>query len=157
MDRKTFEVLSFKKQLEYVNERAHVTIKEIADEIEGMPPSSLSQIFSQRGYRRVKGLYVKSEQKLQVNPSKENLGNPLQELLNYKDQLIAMVLSETKEKPKLLDFSFLEQFEGQTKKTITFDLPEEMIKDLDRFIINKGLKKQTLMSLIVYSFLESQK
>ncbi|MBO1005905.1 hypothetical protein [Pseudogracilibacillus auburnensis] len=152
MDRKTFEVLSFKKQLEYVNQRSGMTVKQISEEIKGMPPSSLSKTFAEKGYRRVKGIYVKKEQIPQLISSKED---PLQELLRYKDEIISMVLEKQHYQSIQFDFSFLEQYEKQNKKTITFDLPEEMANQFNSLVAKKGYKKQAVWNLLVYSFLQN--
>ncbi|MYL57567.1 hypothetical protein GLW20_08610 [Virgibacillus halodenitrificans] len=160
MDRQTFEALPFEKQLEYVNKKSFMTVKQISEEIKDMPPSSLSKIFAQKGYRRAKGFYIKMKQTPQLISSEEHSKDPLQELLRYKDQLIAMVLRDQEQhhQSNQFDFSFLEQLnKSKTKKTITFDLPEELANELDRVIAKKGLKKQALMSLVVYQFLQSYK
>jgi hypothetical protein len=157
LERQDFEALTFKEQLEYVNQRPQMTVKQIAEGIKGMPPSSLSKIFSEKRYRRVKGLYVKTEQKPQSSSSKDSVEDPLQELLHYKDQLIAMVLGKQHHQSNQLDFSFLEQYENQNKKTITVDLPEEMANQFNSLIAKKGYKKQAIWSFMVHSFLENHK
>ena len=153
MERQEFENLTFKEQLEYVNQRKHMTVKQIAEEIKGMPPSSLSKIYAKKGYRRVKGLYVKTEKMPQLESTKDDL----EELLHYKDQLIAMVLKNQQQSSNQLDFSFLEKYQNQSKKTITFDLPEEMVDQFNSFVVKRGYKKQAVLSFIVHNFLQSNK
>ena len=153
MERQEFENLTFKEQLNYVNQRKHMTVKKIAEEIKGMPPSSLSKIFAKKGYRRVKGLYVKTEKMPQSKSTKDDL----EELLHYKDQLIAMVLKNQQQSSNQLDFSFLEKYQNQSKKTITFDLPEEMVDQFNSFVVKRGYKKQAVLSFIVHNFLQSNK
>jgi len=154
LERQEFEALTFKEQLEYVNQRTQMTVKQIAEEIKGMPPSSLSKIFAEKGYRRVKGLYVKTEKTPQSSSTKDDSENPLQELLQYKDQLIAMVLKNQQQSSNQLDFSFLENYQNQDKKTITFELPEEMAKQFDSEIARKGYKKLSVLNLLIYEFLQ---
>jgi hypothetical protein len=62
-------------------------MNQIAAEI-GIPASSLSHLFSRLRYEQVKGVYVK----------KEAESDDLQELFQYKDQILAMVLEGNKEK-----------------------------------------------------------
>jgi len=157
LERQEFENLTFTEQLEYVNQRTHMTVEEIAKEIKGMPPSSLSKIFSEKGYRRVKRLYVKSEQMPQSSSSKDTAEDPLQELLHYKDQLIAIALGKQHHQSNQLDFSFLEQYKSQNKKTVTFDLPEEMVVQFNSLVAKKGYKKQAIWSFMVHNFLENHK
>lgn len=154
MERQEFEALTFKEQLEYVNQRTQMTVKQIAEEIKGMPPSSLSKNFAEKGYRRVKGLYVKTEKTPQSSSTKDDTEDPLQELLQYKDRLIAMVLKNQQQSSNQLDFSFLENYQNQDKKTITFELPEEMAKQFDSEIAKKGFKKQAILNLLIYQFLQ---
>lgn len=155
MERQEFEALTFEEQLEYVNQRYQMTVKQIAEEIKDIPPSSLSKIFAEKGYRRVKGLYVKTEKTPQSSSIKDDSEDPLQELLQYKDQLIAMVLKNQQQSSNQLDFSFLENYQNQDKKTITFELPEEMAKQFDSEIAKKGFKKQAILNLLIYQFLQS--
>ena len=155
MNRKTFEeVLTFEEQLKFVNDRPHLTVKEIAKVIDGMPSSSLSKIFNQKGYRRSQGLYVKTKQTPQSQSPAEDC---LQELLDYKDALISMALGNQQQQSTELDFSFLEQYEGQNRKTISFDLPEELANQFNSAVAKKAYKKQALMSLLVYEFLQIHK
>lgn len=152
MDRKTFESLTLEQQLIFVNKRQQMTTKQIADEI-GMPPSSLSKIFTEKGYKRIRGKYVKKE-KLSSHKEPSEL-SPFEELLQYKDQLIDIALQKQHQQPQLLDFSVLSQFK-RDKETITFDCPAELSQKLNEVLTKRGYKKQALLSLLIYHFLQSQ-
>jgi hypothetical protein len=149
LDRQAFEALTLHEQLSFMNKRSEMTLKEIVKEIQGMPASSLSQIFSKKGYQRQKGIYVKVES--------EATNNDFQELLRFKDQLISLVLREQQqETSKKLDFSFLNQFDPKKKKTITFDLPEVLADQLDSFVKASGFKKQAVYSLAIYELVQKK-
>lgn len=152
MDRKTFESLTLEEQLKYVNDRREMTTREIGETI-GMPPSSLSNLFSNVGYKRVKGIYIKKEQ----TPQNSSVETPiyLQELLQYKEEIIAMVQGKRPYSTQI-DFSFLKQFDKEIgKKTLTFDLPEELAERLEAFVTGSGYKKQAVLSLAIYNFLQN--
>jgi hypothetical protein len=143
MDRKTFERLSLKDQMKFVNERSGNSMKQIAAEI-GIPASSLSHLFSRAGYERVKGVYVK----------KEAESDDLQELFQYKDQILAMVLKGHKEKPpEQLDFSFLNNYDNTKKKIISFSLPEDFVNEIDAFVKTTGYLKQSVYALAIYQLI----
>jgi len=109
LDRQSFENLTLEEQVIYVNERPKMTMGQIAEEV-GIPASSLSNIFCKKGYRRDKGFYVKSQTK---QPQKDDI----QELLQYKEQILAMVLKEQENQtPKQLNFSFLNNYDYKNKK-----------------------------------------
>lgn len=159
LERQDFENLPFEKQLKYVNERNDMTLEEIARTI-GIPQSSLSGIFAKRGYRRERstGQYVKSEEN---PPSKKTTSlfssKDLQELLRYKNQLIALALEKQQNQLNRIDFSFLTKFENQNKKTIAFDLPEELANDFNAVVTKTGYKKQAILTFLIYDFLQKNK
>lgn len=158
MDRQTFEALPIENQVSYMNERSHMKLKEVAEEI-GIPPSSLSQLFLKAGYVRKSGLYAKDETKKE--PEKEvAVSDDLQELLQYKDELLAMVLQSKKQETPL-DFSVFGNYKDETGKiqwsTLTFQIPTELHAELDEFLEKRGYKKQFLLSLLVKDFLDKKK
>jgi hypothetical protein len=147
MDRQTFERLSLNDQVKFINTRPSATMKQIAAEI-GMPASSLSHLFSQSGYVRVKGVYVKKEA---LTPQSDSL----QELLQYKDQILSMVLKECHEQPtEKLDFSFLNNYDQTKKKIVSFALPEDFVTEIDVFIKNTGYIKQSVFALSIYQLMK---
>jgi len=153
LDRQTFEALPLEKQVAYMNERPKQTLKQIAEEI-GIPPSSLSQLFLKEGYVRKSGIYMQDDTKKETE--KEAPAYDLQELLKYKEQLIAMALQSKQEAP--LDFSVLSDYKDEAGKiqwsNITFQIPAELHAELDEFLERRGYKKQMLLSLIIKQFLE---
>lgn len=164
MDRQLFESLPIEKQVEFMNERPKKKLKEIAEEI-GMPASSLGSIFNKAGYVRRQGLYVLDEAKAETPQAESTESAPipqneeLQELLQYKDQLIALVTEKEKQEAPL-DFSTLSQYKDEDGKinwsTLTFQIPTELHEQLDEYLEKRGYKKQFLLSLIVQQFLNSK-
>lgn len=147
MDRQTFESLTLEKQVAYMNERPRMTMKEIGAEI-GIPASTLSNLFSNAGYTRKKGLYVKTETEAPQN-------DDLEQLLQYKDQIIAMVLKEQQDQTSdSFDLSFLNNYDHKNKKTISFDLPVEFVDEIDAFVKVTGLKKQSVYALAFYQLMQ---
>lgn len=147
MDRQLFESWTLEDQVNFVNERSKMTMAQIAEEV-GVPASSLSNIFSREGYRRDKGIYVKSQT---TQPQKDDL----RELLQYKEQILAMVLKEQQtQTPKQLSFSFLNNYDHKNKKTISFDLPEAIVDEIDAFVKSIGYKKQSVYALAIYELMQ---
>lgn len=153
MDRQEFESLSLEKQVAYVNERPQMTLKQIAQEI-GIPASTLSQIFTKAGYERIKGIYVKQPQL--ENPQSESSpqSKDLEELLQHKDQLLMLLKEQQHQPSNQLDFSFLNRYVGN-KKTISFDLPEDFVEEIDAFVKATGYKKQSVYALAIYQFMQN--
>lgn len=146
MDRQTFESLPLEEQVNYVNERPGMTMSQIGAEI-GVPASTLSNLFSRAGYQRIKGVYVKTEI--------ETPNDDLQQLLQYKDQLIAMVLREQQVQPSdKMDFSFLNNYDDKTKKTVSYDLPHDFVKEMQEFVKTTGYSKRSVVMLAIYEFMQ---
>ncbi len=147
MDRQEFKSLRLEEQVAYVNKRSQMTMGQIAEEI-GIPASSLSQLLTREGHRRVNGFYVKAGTEAPQT-------NDLQELLQYKEQILAMVLKEQQEQTsKKLDFSFLNNYNQKHKKTISFDLPEAFVNEIDMFVKATGYKKQAIYALAIYQLMQ---
>lgn len=154
MERKEFEGLSLEEQLAYVNKRPTMKVHEIAKEI-NMPASSLSNLFSDAGYKRVSGLYVKKTELLNeeshlIKSSKENL----QELLQHKEQLLNLLKEQPYQAPSKLDFTVLDCYAGN-KKAVNLELPEDQIEEMNAFIKKTGLRKQLFFSLAIYQLMQN--
>lgn len=154
MDRQTFEAMTIEQQVTYMNERSNMKLKEVAEEI-GIPASSLSQLFIKAGYVRKQGIYSKDETQKEVE--KEVVASDdLQELLQFKDQLLALLQSKPQDAP--LDFSVLSEYKDDEGKmewsTLTFQIPKQLHGELDEFLEKRGYKKQFLLSLLVKQFLD---
>lgn len=146
MNRQDFEALTFEEQLNYVNARSAKTMKEIGKEI-GIPPTTLSNIFSKAGYQRVNGKYVTKD------PNSITSANPLQEILQHKDQIIAMVLGHQLQNQNL-DFSPLQAYRKEDgRENISFEIPKLLAQQLNETIEKRGYKKQSLLCLLIYQFL----
>lgn len=156
MERQEFEDLRLEEQIAYVNKRSNMKVKEIAEEI-GMPPSSLSNLLSNAGYRRIQGIYVKQPQFEAPNEESHSIkfhDKDLQELLQHKEQLLNLLREQQYQAPNKLDFTVLDCY-GGNKKAVSIELPEDQIEEMNAFIKKTGLKKQLLFSLAIYQFMKS--
>jgi hypothetical protein len=148
MDRQTFKSLPLEEQVNYVNERPGMTMSQIGAEV-GIPASTLSNLFSRAGYQRIKGVYVKTTE------TEAPQNDDLQELLQYKEQIIAMVLREQQDQSSdKMNFSFLNNYDDKNKKTASFDLPSDFAKEMEDFIEATGYKKRSVIMLAIYEFMQ---
>lgn len=158
MNRQEFESLPIEKQVSFMNERSEKKLKDIATEI-GIPASSLSQLFIKSGYTRKSGVYIKDvKEEPTENRTEEVVGipNELNELLQHKDELIALLQKDQQEE-KALDFTVLNQYKDDSGKiqwsNLSFQLPTDLHNQLDEYLEKRGYKKQFLLSLIIQQFL----
>ncbi len=157
LNRQDFESLSIEQQISYMNERGNMKLKDIAAEI-GIPASTLSQLFIKAGYTRKSGIYTKETRESEkTKESVVSAPDELKELIQYKDELISLVL-RSKQEEKALDFSVLNEYKDESRKinwsTLTFQIPTELHTQLDEYLEMRGYKKQFLLSLIIKQFLE---
>lgn len=107
---------------------------------------------SGKGYRYDAEKHVAHKE--EQHPREVELPEGLQELLKYKDKLIALATAETLQTTNKPGISIIAKYDGEESISRSFKLPKSLSDELDILGAKLRIKKQDLCTLAIAYFVE---